>query len=106
MSTNDPDKIRMHPLDEKSNCTLWRIRIRPAICAKGWEAVLRLRTFEEEIPTATPEMKSHASKIIVNALSDDALCVVRSVIEELIEMLEMLDDLYDSKSTSAKILNM
>lgn len=93
------EKIRIRQLDDKSDYALWRVRVKAAINGKKLGKVLT-GTEPERNDT---EKKEEASNIIVSAMSGQALRVVRPVIGNAEEMLEKLDDRYDSKSTASKI---
>ena len=99
----DPDKVRIRPLDERSDYTLWRIRIVAAIDAKGLTKTL---SDTDDDTTEFKDSKRQAGNIIVSALSDQALRVVRSVMSNPKDMLEKLDRRYDSKTTASKIAKM
>lgn len=114
----DQDKLRIRPLDEKSDYSLWRLRIKAAISSKGLRNVFldsSYKTAGASTPdapdvgqsvTATEDQKEQASNIIVSALGDHALRVVRSVIGLPHVMLQKLDARYDSKSTATRISKM
>lgn len=97
MST-DQDRIRIRQLDDKSDYSLWRIRVTAIIDAKGLADV-----FSSADADPSGEHLRQASNIIVSTLSDQALRVVRSVIGKPEQMLAKLDSRYDSKSTASKI---
>lgn len=99
---SDPEKIRIRPLDDQSDYALWRIRVLAHIDAKGYVSVFE-RTFEDDSAIAN---RRHASNIIVNTLSDQALRVVRGVIGNPSDMMEKLDSRYDSKTTASRIAKM
>lgn len=107
---SETDKLRIKPLDDKSDYSLWRIRVEAACSAKGLDNVLLVE--EPERDTAESDIatfKAHqmqASNIMVGALSDHPLRVVRTVIGKPYQMLAKLDARYDSKSTSSKISKM
>ena len=105
----DTDKLRIKQLDDKDDYRLWRIRIAAACDGKGLEAVLD----HKECPRGDADEKKKfvsdqkkASNIIVAALSDKALRVVRANIGNPHLMLTKLDERYDSKSTAARIAKM
>lgn len=98
------DKLRIRPPDDKSDYTLWRIRVWAAISSKGLLDVFGNTAPENQVKFT--ERKLQASNIVVNALSDPSLWVVRSVIGNLKEMLVKLNAKYDSKSTASKISRM
>lgn len=111
----DQDKYKIRPLDEKSDYSLWRLRVRAAISAKGLRTVfVQSRDESDEnsddhgtrVVTASEEQMEQASNIIVSALGDHALRVVRSVIGEPHKMFQKLDMRYDSKSTATRISKM
>lgn len=100
----DTTKSRIVPLDDKSDYALWRIRIRAAISARKLGIVFD-RTADKEDDKVVEKMEE-ASNLIVSALSDHALRVVRSVIGDPAAMMAKLDDRYDSKTTASKITKM
>lgn len=100
----DPDKLRFFPLNDKSNFTLWRIRVWAATSSRGLNDVFG-NIFPEDQVKFT-ERKQQASNIILNALSDPALRVVRSVGENPRDMLVNLNATYDMESTASKISRM
>lgn len=111
----ESDRHRIKPLDEKSDYTLWRIRVVAAISAKGLDKVFEPKKKNGEAsssPTreagceATVEQCQQASNIIVSALSDHALRVVRSVIGNPLKMMAKLNDRYDSKTIASRISTM
>lgn len=105
----DPDKVRIKPLGEKDDYRLWRIRIAAVCDSKGLNNVLdhAASTDQDEEPRSKflSDAKK-ASNVIVTALSDRALRVVRADIGRPFAMLEKLDERYDSKSTAARIAKM
>lgn len=103
------DKIRIKQLEEKDDYRLWRIRISAACDSKGIEEVLEVE--KNPHTDAAKQTKfvvdqKKASNVIVAALSDKALRVVRSSIGKPFEMLRKLDERYDSKSAAARISKM
>ena len=103
----DYDKVRIRPLVEKSDYSLWRLRVESAVDKKGLTAAFT----QKEAPlyvdaVAFESQKKQASGIIVKALGDHALRVVRTVKGKPVEMLEKLDGRYDSKTTASKISKM
>ena len=111
----DLDKFRIKPLDDKSDYCLWRIRVTAAISAKGLECVFEKDNEKSSETSAasssantkpTSEQCQQASNIIVSALGDHALRVVRSVIGKPQEMIMKLDDRYDSKTIASRISKM
>lgn len=103
----DTDKIKIRPLDDKSDFALWRIRVQAAISAKGLSSALEKPTAEgTPVLDADKEKNQQASNIIVSALGDHALRVVRTIVGRPYEMMQKLDARYDSKSTASKISKM
>lgn len=82
----DPDKARIRPLKEKSDYSLWRLRVVPAISLKGLKIVFKIARDLKEVPK-TEDPKEKASNIIITSLGNHALRVVRSVTGESREML-------------------
>lgn len=103
-SLRDLHKLRVRPLDYKSDYTLWCIRIRAATICKGLHDVFENTAPENEVKLT--ERKFQASNIAVNTISDPALRVVRSELENPEKMLVKLNARYDSKSTASKIFRM
>lgn len=108
----ETEKIRIRQLDDKSDYALWRIRIFAAISAKSLETVFETRKQGEassSTSTTSPASETQcqqASNIIVSALGDHALRVVRTVIGNPKEMMEKLDARYDSKTIASRISKM
>lgn len=106
---SDTDKVRIKPLDDKDDYRLWRIRMATACDSKGLENVLAFERCPEDDDESKKKFKSDqkkASNIIVAALSDRALRVVRSNIGSPYLMINKLDERYDSKSAAARIAKM
>ena len=103
MTTKEKSHIR--PLDEKSDYALWRIRVLTAISAKRLKDAVQNRSADKDEQVYV-DHQQQASKIFVAALSDQALCVVRTVIEITTEMLTKLERRYESKSTASNIAKM
>ena len=83
-SMTEQDKIRIKPLDDKSDYALWRIRVMAAQSAKGLDSVFKEKTNTREdssevskaVTTDTSPSNEQAqqdSNIIVSALGDHAL---------------------------------
>ena len=120
----DQDKLRIKPLDGNSDYQLWRIRVYAAISAKGLECVFSPKkkkkngepsTASSSDTTGTPpkadtepatEHYLQASNIIVVALGDHALRVVRSVIGDPKQMMVKLNERYDSQTVASRISKM
>ena len=102
-------KMLIRPLDGKSDYTMWRIHVKSAIKAKELDYVFnKPKSYEaSSISSATyattEEQCQKSSNIIVLALADHALSVVRSLIRKQSEMMTKLDAGYDSKSISSRI---
>lgn len=106
----DSEKYRIKPLDDKSDYTLWRIRVFAAISAKGLDKVFEAQTDGDKDSTsrdigcnATDEQCQKASNIIVSTLSDNALRVIRFCIGNPILMMEKLNNRFDSKTIASRI---
>lgn len=97
---SDAEKLRIKQLDDRSDYGLWKIRVEAACSSKGVSDALQK---SKERTNVSDDHKKTASGIIVAALSDPALRVVRSVIGNPVDMLEKLDARYDSRSTATKI---
>lgn len=108
----DLDKLRIKPLDEKSDFGLWKIRVNAVLRDKGLLETLQDGASEtssaaaDSDPAKTQERLAKASAIIVSTLGDKALCVVRHVIEDPAQMMTKLDERYNSKTLAAKISKM
>lgn len=105
----DTEKQRIKPFDEHGDYGLWRIRVEAACDAKELYEVLN----NEENPHEEEAQKAKfiadqkkASNIIVLALSDKPLRVIRSNIGNPNKMLQRLDERYDSKSTASRVAKM
>ena len=84
----DYDKVRIRPLDEKSDYSLWRLRVESAVDKKGLTAAFT----QKEAPlcvdaVAFENQKKQASGIIFKALGDHSLHVVRNEKDKPVEML-------------------
>ena len=106
----DIDKIRIKQLDDSADYDLWRIRVEAACSAKGFGAVLEepsapLSSSSDETQKFADRQRQ-ASNLVISALGDHALRVVRTVIGKPYEMLEKLDKRYNSHSTATKITKM
>ena len=98
------DKVRIKTLDDKSDYSLWRIRVLTAISGKGLDKVFEPYMKSGEASSSretkkdvegTAEQCKQASNIIVSFLSDHALRVIRSVIGNTMLMMTKLNDRYD-----------
>lgn len=104
---SESEKPRIRPLDDKSDYSLWRIRVESACDDKGLTAAFT----QKEVPVDADrakfeEQRLKASGIIVAACGDHALRVVKTVRGNPVEMMEKLDARYDSKTTASKISKM
>lgn len=105
----DFEKFRIKTLDDKDDYRLWRIRIAAACDGKGLEDVLSQERCTQEITYEKAKFATNqkkASNLIVAALSDRALRVMRSNIGKPYKMMQKLDDRYDSKSAATRIAKM
>ena len=103
----DTEKVRLKVLDDKADYSLWKIRLEAVCSVKGCESALTSDGPPEGVLTDQFEQhKKTASGIIVTALNDSALRVVRSVIGKPNQMLEKLNARFDSRTTSSKITRM
>lgn len=96
------EKIRILPLDGKSDYGLWKIRVIASIEAKGYANAIHPNLAR----ACADERRRHASNIILNTLNNQALCVVRNVDNDPLEMLSKLDKRYDSKTVALQIAKM
>ena len=108
MMTESTERIQIKPLDEKDDYRLWRIRISAACDSRGIEEVFSCSNSHTDSTLkgnfVTNQKK--ASNMIVAALSDKALWVVRFCIGQPYEMLIRLDERYDSKSAATRVAKM
>ena len=112
MSYVEKEKVRIRPLNDRTDYRLWKIRVESACKAMHLDDVLTA----DELPATDATDKSNlakfakrqckASSLIVSALSDQALRVVRSVIGFPFRMMEKLDARYNSRTTASKISKM
>lgn len=109
----DMDKLRIKPLDVNSDYDLWRIRVDSVLDDKGLSDVCDLQDGASESSasaapndTATADRRKKAKAIIVTALGDSALRVVRGVTDNPALMLAKLEERFNSKSTAAQISKM
>ena len=96
---SDWDKIHIKQLDDKADYGLWEIRVEATCSAKGVHDALN-------VPVGIPIKDSHKtieSGIIVSALSDSTLRVVRSVICDPAEIMKKSDGRFESRSTASNI---
>lgn len=117
MSEVEKDKYTIKPLTNDCDYGLWKIRVTAALEALGLARVVTVEAASETASTADAgnrgspteadvEKKRKACAIIVRALSDGALRVVRDVVNDPVQMLAKLDDRYDNNSTASKISKM
>lgn len=100
----DQQRPRIKLLDDKSSNALLHLQVESAVNMKGLTAAFA----SKEVPTGVERTKFEeqflqVSGIIVSALGDHALRVVRSVVGNPTEMLEKLDARYGSKLTASRI---
>lgn len=97
---SDMDKLRIKELDEKSYDGLWKISVEAACSAKVVDSALV--TTRDGI-TVQDTQKITELSIIVIALSDFSLRVVRAHTGDSVKIMEKLDATFDSRSTATKI---
>ena len=102
----DSDKVCIKPLDETSNYALWNFRVEAACQGKGITAAFS----EKEFPAGDDRLAFEAQRlqvsgIIITALEDHVIRVVKSVKGMPVEMLEKLNSGYESKTVASKISN-
>lgn len=102
---SDNDKLRIRPLDENSDYSLWKIRIEAACGFKGLSVALQHKPHEESgiDETMFAEAQSQESHVIVQSISDGPLRILRSSIRNPFQMIQKLDQRYYSKSKSYRI---
>lgn len=116
MTEEDTKKYPIKPLTNDCDYGLWKIRVNAALDALGLTEVTRTDLPSEtsgatssglDVTTDDHDAKRRkACAIIIRALSDSALRVVREVIDDPVQMMTKLDARYDNKSTAAKISKM
>lgn len=104
------------PLGDDTDYGLWNIRVTAALEALGLARETMTDASSETtgtdsaspVPAAGDRDERHrrACALIIRALSDAALCVVRDVINDPVQMMVKLDARYDNKPTAAKISKM
>jgi len=98
----DSEKTRIQPLDEKSDNSLWRVRVESSCDSKGLTAAFTKKEVPEGMdPDKFAQERVQASGIIVTACGDHALRVVKTIKGKPVEMMERLDARYDSKTTAS-----
>ena len=103
----ETDKVRIRPLDDKSDYALWRLRVQSVCDDRGLTAAFNQKeALADADASKFAEQCLKVSGIIVAALGDSALRLVKSVRGKPVEMLEKLDARYDSKTTASKISKM
>lgn len=104
----DQDKLRLCQLDDKSDYSLWLICVTAAISAMKLDDAMSERASGTDTAANETFIDHHqqASNIIVATLSDQAVSIVRTVIGKPNEMMNKLNERYDSKSTASKIAKM
>lgn len=109
----DVDKLRVKPLQDDTDYDLWVIRIKAALRALGLSDVLSTDATSETSAAGDDPggrnieaRREKASAVIVTALGDKALTVVRNVVGDPVQMLAKLDERYNSKTIAAKISKM
>ena len=105
----DTEKVRIKPFEGDDDFRLWKIHIEAACDAKNLDEVLT----RERNPHSDPDRKAKfsadmrkASGIIVAALSNEPLRIVRADVGKPYTMLKKLSERYDSKSTASRISKM
>lgn len=98
----EQDKLRIRQLDDKSDYSLWPIRVLAAMSAK--KLTNAMSDMAKDVERSTYEDHAQqASNIIIATLSDNALRVVRSAIGKPKDMINKLYDRYDSKELRLKL---
>lgn len=101
----EQDKLRVRQLDDKSDYSLWHIRVLAAISSKKLTNAMSEISRDADLSTYEDHAQQ-SSNIIIATLSDQALHVVQSVIGKPKDMMNKRNDCYDSKSTATKIAKM
>ena len=103
------DKVRIKPLQSGNDYRLWSIRIEAACDSKNLDDILN----RERKPHSDLDKKAKfandmrkASGIIVGALGNEPLWIVRSEIGKPYSMINKLNERYDSKSAASRISKM
>ena len=106
-------KLRVKPLSDGDDYDLWVIRIKAVLLAQGLSDVVNPEEASESSADrehrdgdTVRKRQEKASAIIVTALGDKALRVVRNVTGEPMQMLRKLDERYNSKTIASKISKM
>lgn len=109
LATSEPAKALIEQLDDEQDYGLWYLRVEAVCNAKGLNEVLtnEPNPYTEEEPKAKfLENQKKASGIIVSALSNPALRIVRSDSNNPFLMLQKLAERYDSKTAASRIAKM
>lgn len=96
---SDQEKLRIRPLYDKSDYVLSLVCILAALDVKQLRKVILSDTLNKD----EKDQAYQSSNILVSALSDHALLVVRDVINIPKMILYKLDRIYASKTTATKI---
>ncbi|PXF39675.1 Copia protein [Gracilariopsis chorda] len=106
---SESERPRIEPLSEGQDYGIWKIRIEAAWNAKGLSSTLeRENSLTEEGDDESKFLSDQrkASGIIVSALSNEALRVVRNDVNNPYRMLQKLGERYDSKTAASRIARM
>lgn len=112
----DTDRNYIYPLDNKSYCALWMLRVVAAIRSNRLKETIKLAEANpskmssiSEAPsgradtTVLEDKQEQASNIIIHRLGDNALRIVWAVTGKPREMMDKLDKRYDSWWTATRI---
>lgn len=98
------EKNSVTPLDDKSNCRLWRVQIK-ALCGYKdlGECLIKKNPHDKSLKECMKHegFKKKASKITVDLLTNRVLRVVLRDISNPCRTLQKLDEQYGSKYISA-----
>ena len=106
---SEPKKAEIRPLDDGEDFGLWEIRVSAVCNAKGLSKALLVEKNPYEDPdeiAAFEEAQRKSSGIMVSALSNKALRIVRGTVNNPFLMLKKLRERYDSKTPASRIAKM
>ena len=101
----DSEKTMIKALTETSDYSLWKVRVEAACEEKDCEDALD-KSLEADESDTMKKARRKASAIIIKALSDTPLRIVKEVKGSPVKMLEKLDARYASKTAASKITKM
>ena len=106
-------KFQLKVLEEDTDYALWKLRLESVLSDEGLSETIEHEAASESSAEATEtdmrekeKLRKRAVAIIVTALGDKALRVVRTVSKDPSKMIDKLNERYNSKTTAAKISKM